>query len=336
MSKFWYIIAVLFSLCLFVYFEPTFGAREIKEGGVGGKEARGGGGVGREARGGAGVGRSFAGGGGGVRGGARPHANLPSPSMSRAEPRLGNYAEHHKQHALGTYLHAASRQAPTGFNRQSHLAYNQIASHVAQKFHHQHPNAHNWFNHNFYNAHGFHHPGYWAHEANLWNAANWASAAAWVGYAPVDGGYPAYYYNDEGYYTDLPAQEAAAYSTSLNLEASVSIATPTQDDWLSLGVYAVGSTAQQAVYSNMIVQLSINRNGEMAGTYYNAATDLTHTLTGQVDKSTQRAAWQMADKEDSPVATTGYYNLTQNVVPIQVHFATGDVQSKVMVRVNAQ
>lgn len=226
------------------------------------------------------------------------------------------------------------------------------AGRVANQVRNNHADSGNWFNGDFNGRHNLS-PAYPLAGAALWNAARWGDVSGWLGWG---GTYP-YYYNDSsdyGYYpsdygttgtspqmvstTNQAFQAQPIEPTTEDLQSSYGdqgIAA-IQGDWMPLGVFAAGKNAQQAAYSNMIVQLAVSRSGEIAGTYYNAATDQAHPLDGVIVQQTQQAAWKMSDKSDSPLVTTGVYNLTQDVVPIQVHFTNNTIQDWTLVRLNQQ
>ena len=252
---------------------------------------------------------------------------------------------------LQQYMQPSARSQQNLKSSLSQLT--QANSHAAnqtnQQFQQQHPNANGWFGSNFNNQHGLNANNL---SGNWWKAANWTNAANWAGF----GGYPAYYYDDGGAYTELPPQDANTYSpppqqnvyiTNQAAPSSIS-STPIpqetqgqdqgqdqgqqQGDWLPLGVFTFGANADQAAYSNMVVQLALSKAGYLSGTYYNASTDKAYPMEGAVDRATQKAVWKLSNNADSPVAATGLYNLTQDVVPIQVHFPDGSEQNKVLVR----
>lgn len=103
-------------------------------------------------------------------------------------------------------------------------------------------------------------------------------------------------------------------------------------NWMPLGVFAAGRTLQDVNYSSQFIQLALGKEGQLAGTYYNAATNQVHPLGGTIDKETQLAAWTVTDDPNSPVMTTGIYNLTQDKLDVKVHFPNGVEQSWVLVR----
>ncbi len=107
-----------------------------------------------------------------------------------------------------------------------------------------------------------------------------------------------------------------------------------QDDWMPLGVFAAGQSPSEASYTSMFVQLALGKDGALAGTYFNSATNEVHDLDGSVDQYTQEAVWKVSDNPDSPTMTTGLYNLTQDASTVQVHFLDGTVQPWTFIRLN--
>lgn len=162
-----------------------------------------------------------------------------------------------------------------------------------------------------------------------WRAATWGSVAGWLGYSD----YPIYYDS----YGEASQLTPDVYTTQVNVQptqTTTQAAVAPSGDWLPLGVFAAGRSEAQAGYSNMYVQLAINRQGDIAGTYYNAGTNKTSILEGSTDPETQEASWTIAGKEDSPVISTGIYNLTQDVVNVTVEFPSGVEQNWVLVRLS--
>jgi hypothetical protein len=142
------------------------------------------------------------------------------------------------------------------------------------------------------------------------------------------------YYEGEDVY--VGGQKAATaeeyYQQAGDLAASAPAARdPQPEDWLPLGVFALshGNVAS----SNMILQLAINKDGAIAGTYYNTGTDAVRPIKGMVDKKSQRAAWTFADgKNTDIIMETGIYNLTQDETEALVHFGKDKTQQWLMVR----
>jgi hypothetical protein len=55
------------------------------------------------------------------------------------------------------------------------------------------------------------------------------------------------------------------------------------------------------------------------------------SIEGMVDKKTQRTAWTVVD-QSRPIMETGINNLTEDSAPALVHFADGQTQQWLLVR----
>lgn len=80
------------------------------------------------------------------------------------------------------------------------------------------------------------------------------------------------------------------------------------------------------------MQLAISKQGVISGTLKNTLTGKTQTLEGAADKESQRVAWGVAGQE-RPIMETGLSNLTQDSSPALIHFADGQTQQWLMVRI---
>ena len=80
------------------------------------------------------------------------------------------------------------------------------------------------------------------------------------------------------------------------------------------------------------MQLAISKQGVISGTLKNTLTGKTQTLEGMADKMSQRVAWSVSGQE-RPIMETGLSNLTQDASPALVHFADGQTQQWLMVRI---
>jgi len=90
-------------------------------------------------------------------------------------------------------------------------------------------------------------------------------------------------------------------------------------DWAPLGVFA--ALRQGESVSQRALQLAVNRDGVLTGTYMNRSNGHVHPLSGMVDERTQRAAWAFADgQHEEVVFETGIYNLTRDEASMMVHF----------------
>ncbi len=195
----------------------------------------------------------------------------------------------------------------------------------------RYPHYHDWFyNHDW-------HPRYWSDNVNWWRRPYWNNVYTWLGWGPS---YYPIYYDNYGYPIQLN-YDVSNYDQSY-IDNSVYpstyqqpvVAAPVQGDWLPLGVFAVGSTPQEAAYSTIFMQLAINKQGDIAGTYYNSATGQSFEMDGDIDPQTQLATWQISQGTSPAILETGIYNLTQDVVYVQVTFPGGSVQNWTLVRVD--
>ena len=188
----------------------------------------------------------------------------------------------------------------------------------------------NYFNqgrrNNFYHFNN----NFWRHPNrpyfNGWGYTPWYGIYSFLGY----GNSPLYYYNGDTYpvdnatinYVESPAPPASSPSTEIPA-----------DNWLSLGVFSLTDLLGMA-NTNIYLQLAVNANGVIQGTFYNAALDATYPIIGYTEKDTQMALWKVESMEDSPTMETGIYNLTQSQTPVQVTFNSGQVQEWLLVRID--
>ena len=215
-------------------------------------------------------------------------------------------------------------------DRKNQIAQNrQLSDRTSDRLRHSWPDSHRWFDRNFFDRHDID-VGYLGNGANLWRPAAWATLATWGAW---NWSTP-YYYDDGGYSYPVTPSEYSTYSYPAGYQSQAIV--PAQDqsnDWLPLGVFAVASTAVEAIQSDRFIQLAINRNGEIDGVYYNSASDKAQDLAGKVDQTTQKAYWSLSNKPDSPIASTGIYNLTEDETPVNVHFSDGTDQTWTLVRI---
>jgi len=73
------------------------------------------------------------------------------------------------------------------------------------------------------------------------------------------------------------------------------------------------------------MQLAISKEGIIAGTFQNTATDWTVEVEGTIDRKSQRAAWGPVG-ESWPIMETGIYNLSENEAGALLHFEGGQTQ----------
>lgn len=168
--------------------------------------------------------------------------------------------------------------------------------------------------------------------------ATWAAMTGWVGYGwsePIAYSYGenVYYEGDSVYYGDQAVASADEYAQQAeNIVASAPEVAPDKADWLPLGVFALSPDGQASGPSpSLFLQLAISKEGVITGTLHNTATKSTQTIEGLADKATQRAAWTVAG-QTRPIMETGIVNLTEDSSAALVHFADGQTQQWLMVR----
>ncbi len=146
---------------------------------------------------------------------------------------------------------------------------------------------------------------------------------AWVNAAPVYYAYGAggnvYYEDNTVYVNDQPVGTSEQYyQQAQSLVEAAPEQTPETEEWLPLGVFALSS--EDVEDSQMMVELAVNKQGVVAGTYYNQATGVSRPLKGTMDVKTQRAAIGFADgKNPEVVLETSVANLTEDEAPSLLH-----------------
>lgn len=252
-----------------------------------------------------------------------PSAKEKAPQKSSfSRDQMKQYVQQSKQHVNSTPPTKQKQQeAKTSF-QERHQSHQQAVNHVKEQIDHNHPHHPDWFNEHFFESHHYH-PNYYHSGVNGWYAPQWNNITVFLGGtwgAPL-------YYGGDGYPVEVsPDMQIAPPQTPYQQQQ--------QDDWMPLGVFAAGKDGDQAAYTNMFVQLALNKDGDLAGTYYNATSDQTHPLEGYVDRDTQLAIWKVADQPNSPTMMTGLYNLSQDTADVQVRFTDDTVQNWVFVRIN--
>jgi len=182
--------------------------------------------------------------------------------------------------------------------------------------------------------------------ANAWHPANFAAAsyyanpgygalAATLGIAAVANPYDygsnvvtqtnTVYVNGDATATPEQYSDQASQIATAGQEAA-----PADDTkWMPLGVFAICEGS--ATTSDDIFQLAVNPDGVIRGNYNNQRNDDVETITGSVDKSTQRAAWTIGS-DQTPVYEAGLVNLTKDATPIMVHNGDGTSNQVTLVR----
>lgn len=164
-----------------------------------------------------------------------------------------------------------------------------------------------------------------------WFINSWTSPPVYYSY-----GDNLYYQDDNVYYnnevictTEEYAQQAQAIATS------VPEVEPDKVEWMPLGVFALTQDEGTAEDATLFLQLAISKEGIIAGTFQNTATDESYEVEGTVDEKTQRAAWGKVGGS-WPIMETGIYNLTENEAGALLHFENGETQQWELIRMDEQ
>jgi hypothetical protein len=141
-----------------------------------------------------------------------------------------------------------------------------------------------------------------------------------------------YYEGDEVYYED----KAVATSDEYAEQAQTLVADAPEVDeaieWMPLGVFAVTQDGEKSgAPPTFFLQLAINKQGIIAGTFQDTATDKSQPIEGAINQKNQRTAWTIEGKQ-WPIMETGISNLTEDTAPVLVHFEDGQNQQWLLVR----
>jgi hypothetical protein len=147
---------------------------------------------------------------------------------------------------------------------------------------------------------------HWKHDNNDgWKVATAAGVIGWLGW-----GQP--YYNTTVVYEPAPV---IVFDPDAN------------GPWMPLGVYSL--LTGPADTGTRILQLSINPQGYIRGSYYDMITNDTYNVRGRADQSTQYVQWSL-DTNQALTFYTPLYQLTQSQGVINVRLPGGTQQWQVV------
>jgi hypothetical protein len=212
-------------------------------------------------------------------------------------------------------------------------------------------NAYPYFNNNFWTGRNIYRPfgyfNYWGYRpwGYWWGNPGWVGVNRWYG---GWGGWNSPYYYDYGVGGNVVYRDNYVYVDGTNVGtadeyaySAAKLATVEEDDlpskntedWLGLGTFAVVETGDRRdnIEPTRYVQLAVDKKGFVAGTYFNQKTDEVFSVSGRVDKDTQRMAFKIDEKPDI-VFETGLFNLTQDETPVLVHFGAHETETFVFAR----
>lgn len=192
-----------------------------------------------------------------------------------------------------------------------------------------------------------HHPRYdfWRDNPNAarwrWNRpyrwATWGLVTGWFPWGWNTASYYSYgdniyYEGDTVYYGDAVAATADKYAAQAQALAASAPEVDDAVEWLPLGVFSVTQDGEKSgPPPTLFIQLTVNKQGIIAGTFQNSSTDTSQPIEGMIDKKSQRTAWTIVGKK-WPIMETGIANLTQDTAPVLLHFEDGQTQQWLLVR----
>jgi hypothetical protein len=256
--------------------------------------------------------------------------------------------EHQKAHESHSGEHHAEHHGESG----SHSDWHHPGHHDKPNPHpveHPHtadhpwnPPHHPWDSHHPWDPHhgDFYHHEWWHHHAT-WHQHPWQH---WWHHPTVNevsnhfGGWgwkePLYYdygpqgnvaYRSGNVYVNgtLVGSDVDYRNSAIALAGSAS---PSQEsaDWLPLGSFALAK-ADDPTEPSQTLQLAVNKEGAISGVLFNLANDTAASVTGAVDRKTQRAAFFL-DAQSGTVAETAIHNLTRDKASLLVHYRDGNTE----------
>jgi hypothetical protein len=243
--------------------------------------------------------------------------NLPSGG---AEARGGQAAQHAAASRPNKNANPAARNAQRA---QRH-------NDINRQFANHHGDYRNWFDRGPFR-------GPWG---RWWGYPAWGALAAWTAFGwgePVGYNYGdnVYYHDGTVYSNGEPVATSEEYAQqAADIAADGSQTDTANADWMPLGVFALSIDGQaNGTEPTIFLQLAVSKEGIIAGTYINTTNDTRQSIEGSVDRKTQRTAWTVAGQK-WPVFEAGIYNLTEQTAPVLIHFADGQTQQRLLVRVN--
>jgi hypothetical protein len=140
------------------------------------------------------------------------------------------------------------------------------------------------------------HPQAWKYnndKSNVWVVATVPGIYSWLGWGAV------------------PQQYVVGYGPTARFDASL------YGDWYPLGVYSLMSGGEDM--GTRIVQLAVDRHGHIAGNYFDMITNDDKSVSGEIDRQTQRVTFWLNRNPNVHFHTSVYRLLQQPYGSITVH-----------------
>ncbi|MDR1054110.1 MAG: hypothetical protein LBL39_08035 [Planctomycetaceae bacterium] len=112
---------------------------------------------------------------------------------------------------------------------------------------------------------------------------------------------------------------------------------PQNDDtWLPMGTFAFLTLENENTdgtpdIAQPIIQIATNKLGQIRGNFVDEKNNIIRQMIGAVDPKTQRVALRFVDN-DKEVWECGLWNLTQDTLPVLIHYDEKRVEQKTLVR----
>ncbi len=165
------------------------------------------------------------------------------------------------------------------------------------------------------------HPNAWHYNNNSdnWQVATAAGVIGWLGW---QANRP---YNNTVYiYDPVPVQ-----TVIVNGQPTVAIDPGQPGDWMTLGSYSLMTGSGDP--GTRILQLSVDKRGNIRGSYYDMITNVTKNVIGLIDKNTQQVRWTLDSNQQLTFVAT-LDQLTQPQGVVNVKLPGGQVQQWQLVR----
>lgn len=215
------------------------------------------------------------------------------------------------------------------------------ASHLRQAYSHRYRQVFDepWMMHHSNLKPYYWHSNVWPHRPwnYWWRPVTWAVLTSWIPWnwtGPIYYDYGNNFHYDRGnviYNGQRLCRADEYYIQAVKLVSNIPAVRDDPEQWMPVGVFALKPAAGEA--SDMILQMAVNKDGIIEGTYYNATNDTAKPIRGIVERKSQRAIWTFSDDQNhSVILETGIYNLTQDETKVLVHFGRHRTEEWLLVR----
>jgi hypothetical protein len=216
----------------------------------------------------------------------------PSRRGAQGQFRNNQQGQNVHQHQQGNW---PNQNRPRRYNSDNWAAQFGGAKPFSNQWYHDHPQA--WHYH--------HHQ-----DDNVWAVATAAGVLSWLGWGAQP--YPAQ--NNTVIYQPLPAEVIYVDGQPPVYEPNA----PGQ--WMTVGVYSLMTGPEDD--GTRIVQLLVDKHGNVRGNHFDTITNASHNITGRIHQPTQQVQWTLESNKQL-VFFTPLDQLTQPMGVVYVKFPGG-------------